>query len=137
MDIPHRQDDLSGAISRARDAFIGAIEQGDAKAASAVYTSEARLLAPSAELLRGPVAIEQFWRAGLDSGISKVELETLELVRLDGLAYEIGCYELRMKPLGGDPIVDRGKYLLVHERQPDGSWLWAVEMFNPAATSVG
>lgn len=136
MDALHRQDNLSGAIGKARDAFVGAIERGDATEASAVYTAEARLLAPSAELLRGREAIDQFWRAGLDSGISGVELETLELVRLDGLAYEIGRYELHVSPLGSDPIVDRGKYVLVHERQPDGSWLWAVEMFNPIAPSA-
>lgn len=78
----------------------------------------------------------RFWRAGLDSGISDIELETLELVRLDGIAYEIGRYALRLRPLDGIPLVDRGKYVLIHERQPDRSWLWALEMFNPDTASA-
>ena len=71
--------------------------------------------------------------AGLDTGISEVLLETLELIRRNGFAYEIGRYQLGLDP-PRDPVVDRGKYVRVHEQQPDGSWLWAVEMFNPAAS---
>lgn len=136
MDVRHRKVDLpDGVIGTARDAFVGALECGDAKAASASYTPDARLLAPSAELFRGRPAIERFWRAGVDTGISEVHLETLELVRLNGFAYEIGRYALGLRPADGIPVVDRGKYVRVHEQQADGSWLWAVEMFNPHAPS--
>jgi ketosteroid isomerase-like protein len=119
-----------------RDAFLGALEDGDARAASASYTLDARLLAPSAELFRGRDAIERFWRAGVDTGLVEMQFETLELVRLDGLAYEIGRYRLGLRPSDGVPVVDRGKYVRVHERQADGTWLWAVEMFNPEAHSA-
>jgi ketosteroid isomerase-like protein len=132
MDIRDRTVDLrDDVIGKARDAFVGALESGDAKAASASYTLDARLLAPSAELFRGRVAIERFWLAGLETGISEVRLETLELVRRNGFAYEIGLYELGLRPANDVPVVDRGKYVRVHEQQADGSWLWAVEMFNP------
>jgi ketosteroid isomerase-like protein len=137
MDIRYRKVDLrDDVIGKARDAFVGALERGDARAASASYTPDARLLAPSAELFRGRQAIERFWMAGLDTGISDVVLETLELVRRNGFAYEIGRYELGLRPTDEMPVVDRGKYVRVHERQADGSWLWAVEMFNPDAPSV-
>ena len=136
MDVRHRLvDPPHGLNGRAREAFIGALEGGDAKAACASYTPNARLLAPSAELFRGREEIERFWRAGVDTGISDVELETIELVQVNGFAYEIGRYALRLRPPQGTPVVDRGKYVRVHEQQPDGSWLWAVEMFNPAASS--
>ncbi len=134
MDVRHRNEDRpDGAIGKARDAFVGALESGDARAASASYTPDARLLAPSAELFRGRAAIERFWMAGLDTGISEVLLETLELVRRNGFAYEIGRYQLGLRPADGIPVLERGKYVRVHEQQADGSWLWAVEMFNPVA----
>jgi ketosteroid isomerase-like protein len=136
MDIRNRNVELrDDVIGKARDAFVGALESGDARAASASYTPDARLLAPSAELFRGRAAIERFWMAGVDTGISEVQLETLELVRRSGFAYEIGRYTLGLIPADGIPLVDRGKYLRVHEQQADGSWLWAVEMFNPDAPS--
>jgi ketosteroid isomerase-like protein len=136
MDIRNRKVDLrDDVIGKARDVFVGALESGDARAASASYTPDARLLTPSAELFRGRLAIERFWMAGLDTGISEVLLETLELVRRNGFAYEIGRYELGLRPADGMPVVDRGKYVRVHEQQADGSWLWALEMFNPDAAS--
>jgi ketosteroid isomerase-like protein len=119
-----------GPFHRARAAFVVAMQSGDAAAASALYSDDARLLAPSAELFEGREAIAAFWRAGIESGIKDVELESLEVEQRGELAHEIGSYVLRLEADGGD-VVDRGKYLLVHERQRDGSWRWAVEMFSP------
>jgi ketosteroid isomerase-like protein len=122
---------METSIAETSAAFVAALKDGDAKAACIAYADDARLLAPSAEVMRGREAIEAFWRAGLDSGIAEVELETLELERHDGLAYEIGRYALWLRPLNDAAVVDRGNYVLVHERQGDGSWRRAVEMFNP------
>ena len=122
---------LDESFATTRAAFVAALGSGDAKAAAAVYSGNARLLAPSAELLLGSEAIEAFWRAGIEAGISGVELNSFELEYNDSLAYEIGRYALQLEPAEGGTVVDRGKYLLVHERQEDGTWRWAVEMFNP------
>ena len=119
------------AIAKARADFVAALQCGDVAAASAVYAEDAQLLAPSAELFEGREAIAAFWQAGLEAGIAGVELEELRLQRSEGVAWEVGEYALRLEPADGAAVVDRGKYLLVHERQDDGSWRWAVEMFNP------
>lgn len=123
------------AIAQTRAAFVSAVCCGDATAAAAVYADGARLLAPSAELIQGREDIAAFWQAGIDAGISRVELEALQLERHGRVAYEVGRYALRLELAEGATVVDRGKYALVHERQPDGSWLRAVETFNPDATS--
>jgi ketosteroid isomerase-like protein len=133
MDGQGRSRDDEGGIAETRDAFVAALGRGDARAASAVYADEARLLPPAAELVTGRIAIEAFWQAGIDSGITAVELESLELVRHGGLAHEIGGYALRLEPSDRETVVDRGKYLLVHARQADGSWRRLVEMFSPDA----
>ena len=122
------------AIAETRAAFVSAVCCGDAAAAAAVYAASARLLAPSAELMQGREEIAAFWQAGIDAGISKVELEALQVEHHDGVAYEVGRYALRLESPEGATVVDRGKYALVHERQPDGSWLRAVETFNPDAS---
>jgi ketosteroid isomerase-like protein len=122
---------LAKAIAATRAAFVDALQSGDAFAAAALYDEHARLLAPSAELIQGPNEIAAFWQAGIDSGISEVEIESLQLERHGGVAYEIGRYALRLEVAEGVIVVDRGKYALVHERQDDGRWLRAVETFNP------
>jgi ketosteroid isomerase-like protein len=124
------------AIAGTRAEFVRALLRGDAVAASAVYADDAQLLAPSAELFDGREAIAAFWRAGLDAGIAGVELEELKLEGSGGVAWEIGRYALRLEPADGETVIDRGNYLLVHERQRDGSWRWAAEMFNPDALPV-
>jgi ketosteroid isomerase-like protein len=136
MDARSSDSRLEAAIDQTRTAFVAALRHGDAKAAARVYADGAKLLAPSAELIKGLRAIEAFWQAGVDSGICDVELDALELERRGRLAYEIGSYALRLRPADGETVVDRGKYLLIHARQTDGSWRWAVEMFNPDTTST-
>jgi ketosteroid isomerase-like protein len=118
-------------LGDSRSAFMAALQGGNALAASALYTDDARLLAPSAELFEGRQAIGAFWQAGLEAGIADVELVELKVERNGGVAWEIGRYALRLQPVEGAAVVDRGKYVLVHRRQDDGSWLRAVEMFNP------
>lgn len=133
MDAYPRSGDHDGAIGASRAAFAAALRGGDAAAAGAVYSDDASLLPPSAKPLKGREAITAFWRAGVEAGISDVELDALELERVDGLAYEVGRYALRLQPAGGGTVVDRGSYVLVHARQTDGSWRRAVEMFSPDA----
>ena len=121
------------AIARTKDDFVAALRNGDAVAASAIYADDAQLLAPSAELFAGRDAITAFWRAGLEAGVSEVEFEALQLDREGGFAFEIGRYAFRLEAVDGGTVVDRGKYVLVHRRQEDGSWRRVVEMFNPDA----
>jgi ketosteroid isomerase-like protein len=45
----------------------------------------------------------------------------------NGVAVETGRYVLA----GGAVVLDRGKYLVLHRRQADGSWRRAVDVFNP------
>lgn len=124
---------LAEAVAETRASFVGAVRDGDAAAAAAVYAEYATLLAPSAEPLKGREAIAAFWTAGVEAGLWDVELEAFELERDTDLAYEIGRYALRLKPPDGQVVVDRGSYVLVHARQADGCWRWVVEMFNPDA----
>ena len=116
-------------FAESRAAFVNGVAQGDAAAACAVYTRDALLLAPSAELVRGREAIERFWKAGIESGLTAVDLDVLEVARDSSLAYEIGRYSLRLD--GGANAAEGGAYVLVHERQRGGKWRRAVEIFNP------
>ena len=119
------------AIAETHAAFEAALARGDAIEAARAYAVGGRLLPPSAVLLRGQQAIEAFWRAGLDAGRLDVEFQSLELAAQEELACEIGIYTIQLTPTDGVPIVDRGKYVIVHERGPEGTWLRAIHMFNP------
>jgi uncharacterized protein (TIGR02246 family) len=118
-------------IASSRAAFVTAIAGGDAKSACAVYTDDATLIPPAADRLKGREAIERFWTAGLAAGMSRMEVEAEEIRGACDLTYELGRYAIELEPADGRPVLERGTYLLVHEQQADGSWLRAVETFNP------
>ena len=118
-------------IASSRAAFVTALAGGDAKSACAVYMHDATLVPPAAARLKGREAIESFWTAGLAAGMSRFEMEADEIRGACDVTYELGRYAIELEPADGRPVRERGTYVLVHEQQPDGSWLRAVETFNP------
>ena len=132
MDLTDRRAPTA-EIAAAREAFIAALRQGDASAAAKAYTDDARLLAPSSELLTGRSSIARFGQAGIDAGVDSIELHALDLeIEPAGeTACEIGRYALRLTAPSGAGVVDRGRYLLVYRREADGAWRRAAETFNP------
>ena len=135
--LPAMNDTTSNAVLDAlgerRAVFQAALRGSDVATIAAAYTVDARLLAPSAEVLTGREAITRFWQAGLDAGVDAIELRMTEIsFEADAaIAYEIGRYALLLAVSRGERLVDRGRYLLVYRLEPDGQWRRAVETFNP------
>ena len=123
--------DEQDAIAATHGAFVEAVREGDAEAAAAVFAAGARLLPPTTGAVEGREAIASYWRTGVEAGLVDAVLEACDVRRFEDVVYEIGRYRMRLEPAEGPAVVDRGGYVLVHERQDDGSWRWAVEMFNP------
>src|SRR6266498_131357 len=46
------------------------------------------------------------------------------------IGFVSGTYELTMNDASGNPVNDRGKYLEVWEKQPDGSWKCGADIWN-------
>ena len=60
----------------------------------------------------------------------------VEVARSGELAYVTGTYELSETDAGGKPSTDKGKYLEVWKKQPDGNWKCAIDMFNSDLPSM-
>lgn len=127
---------MEDEIRKASAACARAVSGGDVEGAAALYASDAKLLAPAVELIAGRNEIEAYWRAGLLVGVSRLEFETQELELVEALAIEIGRYLVSVQADGGEPVADRGTYLVLHRQQSDGSWRRAVDVFNPDGSSA-
>jgi ketosteroid isomerase-like protein len=84
----------------------------------------------------GSAAIEAAMQGLLDMGARSLDVEPLEVREADELTVEYGRYTMDIEPPGGEAVRDRGKYVVVHESQDDGSTKIVLDIFNsdlPAA----
>ena len=107
--------------------FEEAFTKGDvASVMREVYASDARVLPPDAETVRGRDNVAQFWAAAAQQlGIQRVQLEIIELEPVGEQAYEIGRATLT---LGGGQQAT-AKYVVIW-KQEDGRWKLQVDIWN-------
>ena len=92
-----------------------------------VYTTNARILPPGAEMIAGRDQIKAFWQqaiAGL--GLKSVKLTTVAADALGDGVVEIGRADLGLT--GGQALTV--KYV-VQWKQEGGQWKWHVDIWNP------
>jgi uncharacterized protein (TIGR02246 family) len=120
-----------GDIDALNTHMLQALEKGDAAAIAAVYAPDGQAMPPGAPVVTGP-DIEAFWQGVIDMGVTGGALKTLSLEELGDTAIETGQYEMQV---GGD-VVDRGKYVVIHRKQPDGSWRFGTDIWNSDQASA-
>src|SRR5215831_9492404 len=85
---------LQEAIQEAGEKWAEAYNKGDAKALAALYTEDAYLLPPGADLVHGRSAIEAFWRQHMN--VSDFKYTTIDIKPLGAkTAREIGTISFR------------------------------------------
>lgn len=93
------------------------------------YAADAVLLPPNMEAVRGADSIGA-WMAAYPA-ISNTKFAIVELDGSGGVAYVHGTYEMDVTSPGATVAMhDKGKYLEVFKKQPDGSWRSVRGIFN-------
>jgi uncharacterized protein (TIGR02246 family) len=98
----------------------------------AYYSEQAIVLPPNATRAATRETIRNLWKDLLATpglGITW-EPTNVKLSTSGEMAWVSGTYELTMNDPSGKPANDRGKYLEVWEKQPDGNWKCAADMWN-------
>lgn len=103
----------------------------DATGITAMYTSDATVIAPNYGPAKGHAEIQAGLEEEMALGHGVIGLETLEVSRLAAdAAYEIGYYTLTIEVETGDPIVDEGHYVIVWKLDEDKVWRIHVDTWN-------
>jgi ketosteroid isomerase-like protein len=109
----------------------------------AYYSDDAIVLPPNATSAATKETIRKVWKDILaTSGIVITwKPAKVRLGKSGEMAWVNGAYELSMNDASGKPANDQGKYLEVWEKQPDGNWKCAADMWNsdlagPAPTAA-
>jgi uncharacterized protein (TIGR02246 family) len=109
------------------------IANRDAAAIADLYSDDAKLLAPNAEPIEGRAEIQGFLDQLMQMGAKSMKLEPLDVKEDGDIMVEYGRYTMEIEPEGEDATTDVGKYIVVHERQDDGSTKMVLDIFNTNA----
>jgi ketosteroid isomerase-like protein len=104
----------------------------DVEQTVAFYSDDAVVFPPNSTSAATKDAIRNAWKGMFASpGFVITWQPTKVRVGKSGeMAWVSGTYESTMNDQSGKPINDRGKYLEVWEKQTDGNWKCAAEMWN-------
>ena len=98
----------------------------------AYYSEDAIVLPPNATSAATKETIRNVWKDVLAAPGLVITWKPIK-VKLGSsgdMAWVSGTYELTVNDPSGKPDNDRGKYLEVWEKQPDGNWKCAADMWN-------
>jgi uncharacterized protein (TIGR02246 family) len=87
-----------------------------------LYSPDALVLRSNYPPIRGAAAVREFFFGALDAGLGEVEIEPLRVDVMGELAYEAGRCKALIPGSTGKRREERGKYLWVLQRQPNGEW---------------
>ena len=120
------------AIDAARTAYAAAWRESSAAKIADVYTADALVLYPGQAPVSGRQAIVEYF-TGFFTEFPKnnFDLVSTEVVVNGAWAFDQGTYRWKGAPRsGGAAEEDHGKYLVVLQRQADGTWKVARDMDN-------
>ena len=101
------------------------LAKGNIAALERIYTADARVLPPGAEMISGRIAIQQFWTAAIQGlGLKRAVLTTIDATPTGDGVVEIGRADL-----GTTSGSVSAKYV-VFWKQEGGHWKWHVDIWN-------
>jgi ketosteroid isomerase-like protein len=117
-------DDDLAAIRAAIEKDAAAVRQADWDAITRMFTVDAIRFPPHQPPIRGRSAM----RAWLETfpPIEAFAITADDIVGGDGFAFVRGTYAMTIG--GPAPLTDRGHYMGLMRKQPDGAWLWTTDM---------
>jgi uncharacterized protein (TIGR02246 family) len=118
------------AIREADAAWSKAWAAKDLEGFVSFFAEDAVKLQPNVPMLTGKESIRK-WASELmaNPGFSgSWQASKVEASRGGDLAYAVGTYQQTLNDAKGKPVTDRGKYLTVWKKQPDGKWKAVADM---------
>jgi uncharacterized protein (TIGR02246 family) len=124
------QADLKAQIDANNAAWSVAANRGDAAAVAAMYTENATMLPPGADIQRGRAAIEQTVAGLGKTGIRNISLAALDVSQVGpDTAREIGRVSLEAPGPKKKWVKVDGKYVVIW-KLVGGKWLLDVDIWN-------
>jgi ketosteroid isomerase-like protein len=118
--------DFDDSVKDGNKSFTEAVSRHDSIAIAALYHSNARVLPPNGEMVKGRDAIQDFWKGMMSPSVTGLKLHSVDTEKRDDLGVETGTYEVMGEH---DATLDRGKYIVVWKKD-DGKWKIYRDIWN-------
>ncbi|MGA7219116.1 MAG: DUF4440 domain-containing protein [Candidatus Sulfotelmatobacter sp.] len=102
-----------------------------------LYAADAMVLRSNLPPIRGAMAVREFFFASLEAGLGEVAVEPLRVEVVGDIAHEVGRYSALVPGTAGKRREERGKYLWVFAKQPNGEWKLVSECWSSDLTLSG
>jgi uncharacterized protein (TIGR02246 family) len=121
-------DSDTAALLAVHDRFSAALLRRDFDAVAALYADDAVLLPPQEPAVHGRAAIRT-WTAAVPR-VTRIVLQVDDLGGGGDVAYMRGTFAMTLEPEGAPAVPVAGKYVEILKKQADGTWRFAVDIFN-------
>jgi uncharacterized protein (TIGR02246 family) len=130
--------DARQAIEDAMTKYVDAVKRGDPAAIAAAHTDDAIVVMPSGPPMKGRSGVsEGFAKMLAASSVKELRSSNVDRTVTGDVAVETGSFAVTMQPRAiGQEVTDKGQYMVVWQRQTDGSWRIA-RAFNRLDTPPG
>ena len=110
--------------------FAETFNRGDTKSLVGLHADDFLLLPPNGPAERGAEAARSGFQELMDAGWKNISFNTVEFGSEGGLGYHVGQYSADVPTEDGGTTKEKGKYIDIYKRLPDGSWKIHVTIFN-------
>jgi uncharacterized protein (TIGR02246 family) len=120
------------AVREADAAWSKAWAAKDLEGSLSFVADDASVFLANAPIVTGKESIRK-WASELMANpgfAGSWQASKVEASRAGDLAYVVGTYQLTLNDAKAKPVTDRGKYLTVWKKQPDGTWKALVDTAN-------
>jgi len=131
--VPDTRDADIKAVKGVEAAWVEDIATKDVDKFASYYSEDASVLMPNAPIINGKENIKAALKPMLADPNFALTFQSTRAEASKGgdFVYTVGTYSMTMsRPKGKAAVTDKGKYLTVFKKQPDGSWKAAADMMN-------
>ncbi|MGA8144406.1 MAG: SgcJ/EcaC family oxidoreductase [Candidatus Acidiferrales bacterium] len=120
------------AIRTASADWSKASQAKDLDKATSYYADDAIFFVNNGAMVKGKDAIKMAWKQELATPGAELTFETayVEVARSGDLAYEYGTYDEKTEVRKGKVKDEKGKYVVVWKKQPNGEWKAVADIDN-------
>ena len=120
------------AINDGNETFLAAMKSNDLAQMLAPLTDDVVFMPPNQAVLNGKGAVKGWFEQLLSQmRTSDVSVSEREVLVGGDWGYEQGSFVWKLTPVaGGAPVEDRGNFVALWQRQSDGSWKLARDIWN-------